>query len=63
MPNYVYKCDYCSDADDNTVTEERIVSIADRDNQSCNVCLRQLVRKISFTGSVWSPTASGANHR
>lgn len=57
MPNYDFECKTCE-----TVVE-RNVPIAERTNQICIVCLEPLNQKISFRGAVWSPTATGANHR
>lgn len=42
---------------------ERIVKIIERNDQTCEVCGHPLKCNIAFTGLVWSPTASGTNHR
>jgi predicted nucleic acid-binding Zn ribbon protein len=56
MPTYVYKsCDGDSDPE---VAIERIVPIAERDNQYCTRCNTKLERVIVFTGLTWAPTAS-----
>lgn len=56
MPNYDYICETCGDIEIHT-------SIVDRDRQICPECDSSVERKITFNGSVWSPTSSGANHK
>jgi len=57
MPTYAYHCDNCEV--DHTLL---MVPIEERDLQQCPICTRLLVRKMAFTGSVWSPSKSGSNH-
>lgn len=53
MPIYVY---YNCDQDG---TQQRIVPIAERDNQTCEICGDPITRKIAFSGLTWAPTAGG----
>lgn len=52
MPLYSYVCENCG------LEDERIVYIANRDEQRCSQCTTLLTRKIDRPGLVWSPTAS-----
>lgn len=53
MPNYDYKCLTCEKS------FARIVSINDRDEQTCEECGEKVERQITFGGMVWAPTAGG----
>lgn len=53
MPIYEYYCNYCM-----KLSEENI-SIDKRDNAVKCTCGNYKYRKISFNGTVWSPTANG----
>lgn len=53
MPTYTFTCLAC-DSD-----LERIVPIAQRDDQFCEICGWRLNRTVTFTGSVYAPTAGG----
>lgn len=53
MPTYTY---YNHDRDG---TQERVVPISERDNQTCEICGEPLERKITFNGLTWAPTAGG----
>lgn len=52
MPIYEFWCSECQK------TRELNVAIDDRDHQTCE-CGEWLVRKLTFQGSVWAPTAGG----
>lgn len=54
MPIYEYECFAC------LRSEEINVPIAQRDDiKDCDVCGNIRYRKISFNGTVWSPTTNG----
>lgn len=54
MPNYDYSCRKCNkEFEKNTPMDER-------DNVMC-VCGGEAYRRITFYGSVWSPTKSGGS--
>lgn len=57
MPVYDYEGCWWCETDD----EERLCSIEQRDMQYCEKCGMPLRRKISFQGSVWSPTRNGGH--
>lgn len=53
MPNYDYKCLTCDKKFD------KVVSIENRDEQTCEDCGEKVERQITFGGMVWAPTAGG----
>jgi putative FmdB family regulatory protein len=53
MPIYDYSCMICDD------NKEIMTTIEKRDRQNCPKCGMPLERKLTFKGSVWSPTRNG----
>jgi len=62
MPLYTYYCQKCPDEGNPSYEFERRVKIQDRDGQYCSYG-HKLVRKLDFTGSVYSQTANGGMKR
>lgn len=53
MPIYTYKCFKC------ILESEENVAIANRDEPQLCECGNVKYRKITYSGTVWSPTANG----
>ena len=57
MPIYTFNCVECEKQSD------RIVKIAERDDQHCEECDAKLVRGIDSPGAVWAPSSSSGGLR
>ncbi|AXG66201.1 hypothetical protein SEA_ANNADREAMY_82 [Streptomyces phage Annadreamy] len=53
MPIYTYWCQCCDN------DQERLIPIAQRDEQKCDECGNRLIRAIDRPGAVWAPTSTG----
>lgn len=62
MPLYTYYCQRCPDEGNPYHEFERLVPVAEREEQHCPYG-HKLVRKLDFKGSVYAPTSTGGGHK